>query len=322
MHIFIKRFTIKICSVQVLLEIPAIPPKRYHIAPANIASIMRQASLRRMETTSPSAVWIARFDRGIFQTADDCRVPDCASSDLVAHPMLHSRVNDMSSAYLSDRPYIKTTKNTGQMPGFRSFKTSAPILYPARWHHDLLIQLTLNPYVTGISPCSTKWPNGGLNLFIDCGGEIFQLTAMRDEDFNQLQFLDSHLFVKRSVVLSEPSLSNARAIWSTRRTPISPSNRLRVLERLAAHPSGLPISQLTNCIQNSSADPIDTILALVCLGLSILDLGLMLCPDTIIRLNSLSDRDGSRRPQNSFEHIGGLLAKVKADQAPVLDDGR
>ena len=213
-----------------------------------------------------------------------------------------------------------SAKSFCKLPGFRSFKTRGTILYSARWHHDLLIQLTLNSSVSSINSDNSQNLYGKFRLVVSCDEEVRSLIAMSDEDVDELQSSSDPLLVRRSDVLSEPSLSNARAIWSSRRTTISPGDRLRVLERLSAYPDGLALSQLTNCIRNSSADPIDAVLALTCLGLSILDVGSPLCPETIVRRNARSDQKGAPRQRSVTGQIRGLLGKIEGEKLASIDD--
>jgi len=187
----------------------------------------------------------------------------------------------------TSQPALSSTD--GQRPGFHSFKTSAPIHYPHRWHRDALIQLTLDPSITALAPSpisSSDLAEGVTAAFTAVYGSVPVLLGLADGSTDDV-FADvgdlPQLVLTRREVLAEPRATTARMIWSARKTQVSPGDRIRVLQRLSRHPSGLPISALEEAIASPHGDPIDAILALACVGLVAIDATGHLRPETVVR---------------------------------------
>lgn len=181
------------------------------------------------------------------------------------------------------------TRPRSERPGFRSFKTPAPVPYPQRWHRDLLVQATLDPAVTRIAPVPAEAQlHDPFMLFVWFGGRRRLLIAVRDQaaDHSASSQPDS-LVVTRSFVLQEPRCSVAREIWATRNVIVPPGDRIRILRELSEHAEGLPLSRLMDCIRGRETDPVEVVLALICAGQASVEARSHLSLDTTIRPGAL-----------------------------------
>lgn len=189
----------------------------------------------------------------------------------------------MTDASTATEHTIKRELRQSKFPVFRSFKTVGLIHYLARWHYHLLIQLTLDPRVIWIKMSRPTITDSNFDLSVVLGTGEYELVFIENERDSRAPTSAERILVKRSDVLSEPAFSNAKAVWSTRSTPISAGDRLRVLSKLGAEPDGLAISDLVTCVACPDCDRFNVILALACLGLIDLDLRHPLAPETKVR---------------------------------------
>ncbi|MBN4096047.1 hypothetical protein [Methylobacterium sp. OT2] len=172
---------------------------------------------------------------------------------------------------------------TVHRPGFSSFKTTFPIPYAARWHRDLLIQLTLYPAVDTIEHERTAMGDEDLlNLRLIAAGTAIQVTALRDaEGVPHRPEPSDRVFLRRSVVLMEPRVSDARAVWATRRLTVQVGDRLRILSVVGDwRPHS--IFDLVQSVHDRANDPFEIILSLVCRGDLAIDLRDGLRPETCV----------------------------------------
>ncbi|GEP01729.1 hypothetical protein [Methylobacterium haplocladii] len=179
----------------------------------------------------------------------------------------------------------------GRHPGFSSFKTIRPILYPARWHRDLLIQATLDPAIEAIGQVfGAEAGRDELNLDLILGGTRVLVAAMHDGDGRLLQERrPGAVVLAKSTVLAEPRAADARAVWATRGLAVQPGDRLRIL--IASEDGGShPIRELAACVRHPDADPFETVLSLVCRGDLLIDMKDGLQPEAGIR-RRVSARD-------------------------------
>lgn len=205
-------------------------------------------------------------------------------SGSVASKVLGGWSRSMFSPLLNASSPYETGEDSVKLPGFRSFKTAASIVYPRRWHRDLLIQATLDPAVDAIEPDGTRFADPGVfGIHVRVGGRRYHLIAASDISDPALAVSSGRALVSRAYLLSEPRCSTARTIWSTRRTLIAPGDRLRILHRLGSQAGGATIASLAGCVRSTDADPFDVLLALVCEGQAELDAGVLLSPETLIR---------------------------------------
>ncbi|KLK93101.1 hypothetical protein AA309_11110 [Microvirga vignae] len=183
-------------------------------------------------------------------------------------------------------------------PGFSSFKTgSDPIHYQHRWHRDALIQLTLDPTITALRRISD--PVSGLpseisGALIAFHGSAPVLVGLADQAIEVKPSVVSGLpFVAltRQEIRTDPRVTTARTIWSTRAIQVAPGDRIRILQRLTNQPAGLPILTLQEEVRSSAEDPINCILALVCDGLLSIDASRHLTPETIVSRCEMPSRD-------------------------------
>lgn len=172
---------------------------------------------------------------------------------------------------------------TVRQPGFSSFKTACPIPYASRWHRDLLIQVTLDPVIDEIDyERPTSDDDASLNLRLIADGTTIHVTALRDTDGTpHHQIATNRVFLRRSVVLIEPRVSDARAVWATRRLPVQVGDRLRILLAVGDGRRHC-ISDLVPNIRDHGYDPFEAILHLVCRGDLTIDLRDGLRPETCV----------------------------------------
>ncbi|MFJ7439634.1 hypothetical protein ACIQW5_18395 [Methylorubrum thiocyanatum] len=170
-------------------------------------------------------------------------------------------------------------------PGFRSFKTSAPIAYPARWHRDLLIQASLDPRIEAIEPVPDIIGDGSaFSIIVHIDATRRLITAVREPTVRRVGIIGlEEAVLPRSVVLAEPRCSDARAIWSMRRHQVTLGNRLRILRALEDQPDGMTLARTADLVRGGDIDPTEAVLALACAGLVDIDLRGPLAPSTPVR---------------------------------------
>lgn len=173
----------------------------------------------------------------------------------------------------------------GDRPGFCSFKTSEPIVYPCRWHRDILIQATLENSISSIEPSGPEYRNEHLfGIIVVRRGERRLILAVRDGfQPDGTSALPDHFLMTRSHALSEPRCSTARTIWATRRLMVPIGDRLRILHGLKEAEAGLTLGEHAGLVRNSEAEPAAIVLALVCAGQLDVEFGTGLSPETTVR---------------------------------------
>ncbi|MCG5248100.1 hypothetical protein [Methylorubrum extorquens] len=178
-----------------------------------------------------------------------------------------------------------STNSSINRPGFKSFKTAEPIVYPSRWHRDFLIQATLDSEIEAIEHAPGEQQDQySFSIFVFVGGARRLLVGVRDiGDLTNVNFPVGGTAVSRSYVLAEPRCSAARAIWSTRSTLISPSDRVRILSLLMDRAEGVSLGLLASQMTGGDRDPIAVVLALVCAGQAEIDISSPISPETVVR---------------------------------------
>lgn len=195
----------------------------------------------------------------------------------------------------------KNANPSGNRPGFRSFKTAESIVYPSRWHRDLLIQATLDPEIVSIEQAfREKQDSYYFGIFVLVAGIRKLLVGVRDvNDLTSVDFPTDGVAVPRSYVLAEPRCSAARAIWSARSTLISPSDRVRILSLLSDRSDGVSLGLLASQLVGCERDPIAVVLALVCAGQAEIDISNSILPETLVRrrlLRPTANRNSEDEP--------------------------
>lgn len=186
----------------------------------------------------------------------------------------------------------QSTAQQGHKQVFRSRKAPAAIFYVQRWQRDALVQLSLDPSVIAFKSASEQTSDETLRLNVETlAGRVYVAFVRDDFPVSKSVFARNEVVIKRSTVLREPRASNARAVWSARKQIVSLGDRVRVLNQLHISPCGLPLADLIACISNSSNNPVDVILSLVCQGWVILDLEKPIDPSTTVRRAPQLDPD-------------------------------
>lgn len=162
-------------------------------------------------------------------------------------------------------------------PGFSSFKTTASIRYPARWHRDVLIQLTLDTNIDAISPLASDDPNILLIQVLRAGAPM----SVRVADGTGIDHLPT---ITRSMAHADPRFTTARTIWASRETVVTGGDRIRLLRAIGEEPTGLPLGDLDRLVRAPIDDPFDVVLALVARGDLAVDIASRLTPATRVRL--------------------------------------
>lgn len=177
------------------------------------------------------------------------------------------------------------SRNSVERPGFRSFKTVEAIVYPCRWHRDVLLQATLEQTIEKIGPARLVGSDDPetFAIFAWIGGTRRLVVAVRGTpDRTCLSDDPDRVTIARADVLSEPRCSTARSIWSTRKIAVPAGDRLRVLARLDQAERGVELGVLAGIIRCSSIDGVEAVLALVCAGQSWIGIDAPLSPETIV----------------------------------------
>lgn len=177
----------------------------------------------------------------------------------------------------------KTRRNGISKAGFQSCKTKRAIPYPMRWHHDLLIQISLDPQIGLIDQHLEKQPTNIFIFVIHINRSRRIITAVT-EPYDDNEIPSNALIVHRGETMGEPRRSNARLVWASRNVRVSTGDRMRVLTGLADHPEGIPLKGLAQLVQAGAADPFESILSLACCGVVAIDLSSPLRPESLVRL--------------------------------------
>ena len=174
---------------------------------------------------------------------------------------MHSANQPNETAHLLDRH-----------PGFRCFKTAAPIHYPSRWMRDALIQAVLDPDIETMSPSSTPihaLPTPILFAFRTIRRGRRSLVLLAERAIDELDDLtaDRQLnVVTRTQLAREPVCSTCRAVWAQSRLNVDAGDRYRAVERICEKPDGVPMAELVGLMRSTRLDPVDQILSFVATG--------------------------------------------------------
>lgn len=100
-------------------------------------------------------------------------------------------------------------------PGFSSFKTTSPIHYSRRWLRDVLIQVTLDPIVSTISPLSPPRVDEALDAEFGFSALINaqDVVVLVTTEFHTAPLPPSVVLLSRPEVQREPFLTTGRSIW-------------------------------------------------------------------------------------------------------------
>ena len=163
--------------------------------------------------------------------------------------------------------------HAGHGRGFRSFKTSEPIVYTQRASRDALIQATLDRHVTRISPTPKSQfvpvPDAYFTFRATFGGKDC-LVALCERSHG-VTFVPSAgpqfgLALGNSHILSDPLVTTARTIWSHRHELVPPIFELRLTRQLADKPDGAALIDLEAMFRDEPETWLGYLLALACRG--------------------------------------------------------
>lgn len=156
--------------------------------------------------------------------------------------------------------------------GFRSFKTSEPIVYTQRACRDALIQATLDRHVTRISPApgnSVPVTDAYFVFRVMFGGKDC-LVALCDRSHG-ITFMPRGgsqigLTLSNNHILSDPLVTTARTIWSHRHELVPPLVELRLTRQLSGRADGVPLVDLENTFGDEPQKWLGYLLGLACRG--------------------------------------------------------
>lgn len=178
---------------------------------------------------------------------------------------------------------------------FRSAKTPSPILAASRMHEDYLSLKSLEEDVESISespagivetpvgfePDYEVIEKGGRRTFVhvlvDAISDAEKASLMDAVGRAQEKGVTFHV-VGETWINVQPRLRNARMVFSSRRTKVSPSDRIRILHHLDEH-GEVQILDLAKVV-TANPEPIECVLALVAEGSVMVDIESTLAPET------------------------------------------
>lgn len=162
------------------------------------------------------------------------------------------------------------------LPGFTSFKCSAPILYTRRSCRDALIQATLDADINAIEPLSPSAYRFGDAYFgfvaVVSGRRCAVILTEHDEspprppDGCQVA-----ISLSRSNLLCDPVKTVSRMIWAHRDIPLPAGFVVRVMHRLHLAPDGMRLAELEDDLLDEPKRWVEFILTMVCSGLVTID---------------------------------------------------
>lgn len=209
-------------------------------------------------------------------------------------------------------------------PGFTSFKTREAVRYPRRWHRDALVQMTLDPAVEAIGPSPDPHrARDGLGFVFQVGYDGRPVLIGLHETAPVGQTHGAEIVgvpivpLTRREVLQEPRASAARVVWAARNVTVAAGDRVRVLGALADAGDGLELAALAALVREPAGDPVEAILALVCSGVLVMDVGQGLAPESIVRRPGR--RAGATAPSctpRSTTSLPGDLLDSQSDSSP------
>jgi hypothetical protein len=180
-------------------------------------------------------------------------------------------------------------------PGFLSFKSLEPIVYPRRWLRSALIQAALDPTVVVLKrsripleelPEPVEFAFEGVisnSTFLFAVGEG-RSPALHDAWRGRV------LWLTRSEILNGPGALAAKEIWSRKRFCVMPADRFRALVTLLQLGGEATAGSIVPHLLDSHIEPVDQLMALLANGHLAADISCGFTPETKIRLGPLSQR--------------------------------
>lgn len=179
---------------------------------------------------------------------------------------------------------------------FRSAKTPAPILAASRLHEDYLAIRSLDEDVASIAEAAkgiVETPAGfepDYEVISRDGRRTFVHVLVEEaSDASKAEALEAsgkalekglaYQVVGEAWISQEPRRRNARMVFSSRRTRVSPGDRVRILHHLDEQ-GKVQILDLAKCVA-ASADAVECVLALVGEGSVMIELDRTLAPETL-----------------------------------------
>lgn len=166
-------------------------------------------------------------------------------------------------------------------PGFRSFKTPAPIHYRHRYCRLALILDTLDERFLELAPAQMSDQKYGSGT--DClyrrksasGWETVHIGPQKQESSKFVEF-------SRETIMSTAGLENARLIWAKRNTMVTLPVRLGILDYLSPASRPAELGTVVKTITAIGGHP-DQFLALLADGTLHIDINATLTPSTLVR---------------------------------------
>ncbi len=173
------------------------------------------------------------------------------------------------------------------LPGFTCGLCPAPIRYRHRWHRDLLIQAVLDPDIEGLEPLADRTLQFA---FVIRRGTVRAVVVALHDDMPRPPVEGSLpvIYIQRSNVVREPIVGAARAVWATRRYPVSATDRVRILATFDQSRQK-SLRDLAGEVR-VPAEGVDAVLSLVCQGTLAIRLQDGLSPDTKVSLRGPTSR--------------------------------
>lgn len=179
---------------------------------------------------------------------------------------------------------------------FRSAKTPTPILAASRLHEDYLGIRSLDEEVSAIMEAPkgiVETPDGFdpdyevisvdgrrtfVHLLTDDIGDA-ERSALLESANKALDKGVAYQVVGEPWVSQEPRRRNVRMVFSSRRTRVSPGDRVRILHHLDEQ-GKVQILDLAKCVA-ASTDAVECVLALVAEGSVMVEIDRTLAPETL-----------------------------------------
>ena len=212
-----------------------------------------------------------------------------------------------------------STKVAPTYPTFKSVKAPLPIPYRYRWHHQALVQLSLDPTVDAIAcldgPAGTEMEH--LTLVVLLAGKWTVFSTARDclvpqgYEFRRLV---------RDEVLEAPANKGAQAIWSHRKEPVSLEARMTAMDFLHEN-GGSSIEEFVRSVETVMEGDALSILRLICEGVVEIDMVTAIVPDTMVRLAGSNMKADAPPVRRSLPRRSTVRARSHARPDP-RDAGR
>lgn len=179
---------------------------------------------------------------------------------------------------------------------FRSAKTPSAILAASRMHEDYLSLKSLDEDVSSIAEapagivetppgCEPDYEvidTGGRRTFVHVQVDPMDdsvKAALMDVASKALEKGVAYHVVGESWIGVEPRRRNARMVFASRRTKVSPGDRIRILHHLDEQ-GKVPIIDLAKAVA-ASTDAVECVLALVAEGSVMVEIDSTLAPETL-----------------------------------------